>query len=292
MPESAAAAPADAGTPPSPETVREWPVLAHLPAPVPAGAPGPAAASPPIVRRLAALRPEQRAALSRLPALGAGEPLPAPLRKPMETLLGRELSDIRIHTSPLASTLGAEALATGRQMVFAPGRFAPHSRPGLALIAHELSHAGQALGFQTAGGAGPAPDDTEEATARQQEERIERLLKEGWPQAPARELRHAARALSPLAEAGGAAAPGAGGAAPPGAGEAPAAVAAGPPGAAPAGEQAALPVARVSEAAAPAAGAGAEAAKPDLDKLAGQVYAILKARLRAERDRHQVYGRP
>jgi hypothetical protein len=33
------------------------------------------------------------------------------------------------------------------------------------------------------------------------------------------------------------------------------------------------------------------AAAPDVDRLARQVYAILKAQLRAERDRHQLYGR-
>ncbi len=33
-----------------------------------------------------------------------------------------------------------------------------------------------------------------------------------------------------------------------------------------------------------------ETPRPDLDALAREVYAILKARLRAERDRHRLYG--
>jgi hypothetical protein len=281
---------------PPAEAAREWPVLAYLTS-RPAEAAMPGEAAQPFAAKakaaepapLAALPAEKRSILRRLPALGGGEPLPAALRRPMETLLGRPLADVRIHVSPLVEALGAEALTTGRRIVFGPGRFAPHTPAGLALLGHELSHVGQALAFRAAAGAASASGDAEEAAARSQEERIERLLREGWPQAPAREVRRAAHVLAPLAERGVAATAlpqGTAGAGTP-AGES---AEAGAPAAAGGAEQPALPIARVSEIVAPpAVGAGGEAGKPNLDKLAQQVYAILKARLRAERERHQVY---
>jgi hypothetical protein len=146
------------------------------------------------------------------------------------------------------------------------------------------------LGFRAAAGTSAASDDVEETAAHQEEEKIERLLREGWPQAPARQVRRAATALTSQVEGGGAPA-GAGEGHPPAGAETSGAASPTADGAPPAAGQATLPTARVTGTTAPPMIAGGEASKPDVDKLARQVYTILKARLRAEHDRHQVYGR-
>ncbi len=62
----------------------------------------------------------------------------------METALGAPLADVRIHTDSaaagFAAELGAHALTLGRDIHFAPGRFAPHRSDGLRRLAHELVH--------------------------------------------------------------------------------------------------------------------------------------------------------
>lgn len=55
--------------------------------------------------------------------------------------------DARIHTGPAAADTarraGANALTTGADILFAAGRFAPHTTEGAALLAHELRHVAQ-----------------------------------------------------------------------------------------------------------------------------------------------------
>ena len=210
----------------------------------------------------------------------------------METLLGLSLADVRVHSSPVAETLGAEAFTTGRRIVFAPGRLDVVSGRGLALLAHELTHLGQPLAFKQLAGAGDTPIDAEEGAARQQEAAVQRIVENGWPDGPPMELRRAAPPPSPLVRRD----PGA---------ETPATDAwSAPPTSqmiqrAPASEPAVdgvgphepVPIARLSAAAAPAEEAAGGAASPDVALLARQVYAVLRAQLRAERDRHRVYSR-
>jgi hypothetical protein len=55
-----------------------------------------------------------------------------------------DFSETRIHTSPeaaaSATALGAMAYTSGRDIVFAPGRYRPDMPPGRELLAHELVH--------------------------------------------------------------------------------------------------------------------------------------------------------
>jgi hypothetical protein len=64
--------------------------------------------------------------------------------------LGRDLDDVRIHTggadSAAAVARGAAAYTVGTDIFFAPGRYAPNTQPGRALIAHELAHVVQQTG--------------------------------------------------------------------------------------------------------------------------------------------------
>ncbi len=67
------------------------------------------------------------------------------LRQEMETLVGADLPEVRIHTGEraqkMAEGLGARAFAVGTSDVFfAHGEFAPQTPEGKALLAHEVTH--------------------------------------------------------------------------------------------------------------------------------------------------------
>lgn len=86
--------------------------------------------------------------------LNEGRPLPSGTRSEMESLFGESLEEVRIHDDAkgagLAATHGAEAVTSGQDVSFAPGRFQPGTLDGDALIAHELAHTVQ-QGKATAG---------------------------------------------------------------------------------------------------------------------------------------------
>lgn len=90
----------------------------------------------------------------RRPALPAfGRPLPAPLRDYFEPRFQADFSAVRLHPDAgAAEQAGARAFTLGPDIAFAPGQYAPGSRAGLTLIAHELAHVVQ----QRRGG--PAPE--------------------------------------------------------------------------------------------------------------------------------------
>ncbi len=75
----------------------------------------------------------------------AGTPLPDGVRRDMQTRLGHDFADVRIHTDARAgdSARQVDALAytVGRHVVFAAGRFSPDTGDGRRLITHELIHA-------------------------------------------------------------------------------------------------------------------------------------------------------
>ncbi|HEU4561281.1 MAG TPA: DUF4157 domain-containing protein [Longimicrobium sp.] len=65
-----------------------------------------------------------------------------------------ELEGVRVHTGPrawaAADAVGARAFTVGSHIVFGRGEYAPGTRTGMRLLAHELAHVGQ----QGAGGSG------------------------------------------------------------------------------------------------------------------------------------------
>jgi hypothetical protein len=73
-----------------------------------------------------------------------GVPLSEPIRTEMESRLGHDFSDVRIHTGHAASeaarSVNAAAFTAGRDVVFAHGQFAPHTTAGKTTLAHELAH--------------------------------------------------------------------------------------------------------------------------------------------------------
>lgn len=75
---------------------------------------------------------------------GGGQALPDGVRDQMETGIGADFSDVRIHTDPAAAALnqqlGARAFAFGADVFFGEGEFNPGTPSGDFLIAHELAH--------------------------------------------------------------------------------------------------------------------------------------------------------
>jgi len=74
----------------------------------------------------------------------AGEPLDGTTRDSMESRFGYDFSRVRVHADSSAgeSARAVDALAytVGRDVVFAPGQYAPSTTTGARLLAHELAH--------------------------------------------------------------------------------------------------------------------------------------------------------
>jgi hypothetical protein len=94
---------------------------------------------------------------------GSGQPLGGDVRSRMEPKLGADLSGVRVHTggdsAAAAKGFGARAFTVGNDVHFNAGQFAPGSREGDKLLAHELTHVvqGQKTGIQRS----PDPDAKE-----------------------------------------------------------------------------------------------------------------------------------
>jgi hypothetical protein len=78
---------------------------------------------------------------------GDGTPLDHGTRRFMESRIGTDLRDVRVHTDERAAAsadaIGADAYATGRDIYFAAGRYAPSSVDGQRLLTHEITHTEQ-----------------------------------------------------------------------------------------------------------------------------------------------------
>jgi Domain of unknown function (DUF4157) len=75
---------------------------------------------------------------------GSGRPLDPPVRRNMERRFGNDFSRVRVHTGAAAEQsvreLSARAYTVGQDIAFGPGQFAPRTRAGQQLLAHELAH--------------------------------------------------------------------------------------------------------------------------------------------------------
>lgn len=73
-----------------------------------------------------------------------GQPLDASTRAYFEPRFGRDFSDVRVHSAPIAAQSAREvnafAYTVGRNIAFDTGRFAPLTLSGRRLLAHELTH--------------------------------------------------------------------------------------------------------------------------------------------------------
>jgi hypothetical protein len=230
------------------------------------------------------------AELVRHVGLSQGRPMPSVLRKPMEIIFGQPLGHVQLHTDEAASraarAAGAEAFTLGRRVYFGAGRFQEDSA-GAALLGHELTHviqqaaAPQAATPQAAGlvaaprmslKAGPARLAEASPAERQAEENealIRQLFEVGPPPMVLRKALPGAGREEDLSL----------------------------PGLEP--QPARLPTARIiqarAEAQAPAATTATTAASApaaaeggggqDVQKIAAEVYRLIKSKLRIERER-------
>jgi uncharacterized protein DUF4157 len=80
-------------------------------------------------------------------AVGSGRQMPAHLLDFFEPRLGRELSQVRLHTDQSAAatsqSLQAAAFTFGSDIFFNAGRFSPETATGFGLLSHELAHVAQ-----------------------------------------------------------------------------------------------------------------------------------------------------
>ena len=70
----------------------------------------------------------------------AGIALPPVLRARLEAALSTDLSAVRVGVDPRVAEMGARAVASGTNVLFAPGAYQPDTEDGQALIAHEVVH--------------------------------------------------------------------------------------------------------------------------------------------------------
>ena len=79
-----------------------------------------------------------------------GDPLDDSTRSFFETALGQSFDRVRTHTDAAsvetAEALGARAFTVGQNIVFGAGEYAPETRAGKELLAHELTHVVQQSG--------------------------------------------------------------------------------------------------------------------------------------------------
>ena len=85
--------------------------------------------------------------------LGRPVDLPGAIRAKMEASFGADLSAVKLYESQAVADAGAEAVAQGSRIAFAPGALDFASASGQALLGHELSHVvSQARGEVTGSG--------------------------------------------------------------------------------------------------------------------------------------------
>lgn len=92
---------------------------------------------------------------------GGGSPLDGAVRGEMESRLGADFSDVRVHTDSKASasaqSVQAKAYTVGSDVVFGSGQYSPGSDDGKQTLAHELTHVvqqreGPVAGSEVGGG--------------------------------------------------------------------------------------------------------------------------------------------
>ena len=75
---------------------------------------------------------------------GGGRPLPPAQRSFFEPRFNHDFSNVRVHTGGTAAesahAIKARAFTVGRDIAFGAGQYAPESRSGRQLLAHELTH--------------------------------------------------------------------------------------------------------------------------------------------------------
>ncbi len=130
----------------------------------------------------AALEEREPSLVKNVVGSGGGAPLDHDTRGFMESRLGADFSDVRVHTDATASesarSVQAHAYTVGSDVVFQSDKYAPESDSGKRMLAHELTHvvqqrSGPVDGTPAAGGIQIShPSDRFEQAAESTAERV------------------------------------------------------------------------------------------------------------------------
>lgn len=97
-----------------------------------------------VARLVGGEQDEEAASVKDVIGSGGGQPLDRSVRAEMESSLGHDFSDVRVHTDAKASesakAVNAHAYTSGTDVVFQSGNYAPDSDAGKRMLAHELTH--------------------------------------------------------------------------------------------------------------------------------------------------------
>ena len=118
----------------------------------------------------------------------AGQPLPDPTRSFRQQRLRQDFSSVRVHTDAAAAAsaraVDAAAYTVGSHVVFGAGRYAPQTRAGQSLLAHELTHVTQQRGAALPA-RGDLRMDAPDSAAEREADRAAEQLQTGVDSAPA-----------------------------------------------------------------------------------------------------------
>jgi hypothetical protein len=130
----------------------------------------------------AALEEQETSPVRDVVGSGGGSPLDLDTRGFMESRLGADFSDVRVHTDGKATesarSVQAHAYTVGNDVVFQSDKYAPESDSGKRMLAHELTHvvqqrSGPVDGTPAAGGIQVShPSDRFEQAAESTADRV------------------------------------------------------------------------------------------------------------------------
>ncbi|WP_111767137.1 DUF4157 domain-containing protein [Nakamurella deserti] len=125
---------------------------------------------------------EERSPVHEVIGSGGGSPLPPDVQAEMQTRLGHDFGDVRVHTDgrahESARSVNAHAYTVGSNVVFQRDAYDPTSTAGKTMLAHELTHvvqqrSGPVDGTPTGGGIRVSdPGDRFEREAAANAERV------------------------------------------------------------------------------------------------------------------------
>jgi hypothetical protein len=91
-----------------------------------------------------AMLEEERSPVHEVVSSGGGTPLAPEVREDMESRLGHDFSDVKVHTDGAAhdsaKSVNAHAYTVGSNVVFQRDKYDPASTEGRTMLAHELTH--------------------------------------------------------------------------------------------------------------------------------------------------------
>jgi hypothetical protein len=134
------------------------------------------------LQRASQAEEEERSPVLDVVGQGGGRPLDPEVRSDMESRLGHDFSDVRVHADGQAGesarSVGAHAYTVGNEVVFQPSTWAPDTVDGQRMLAHELTHvvqqrSGPVDGSPTTGGVSVShPSDRFEQEAARVAEQV------------------------------------------------------------------------------------------------------------------------